>query len=151
MRAEWDKDMDIDEMMLQGICLKKLLEKKMAPLMQEYGLRPVELDILFFLDMQKGVDTARELIRIRHLSKAHISKSVDNLRKRGFITLMEDGEDHRLMHIRCTERAKEAAARVRSVYQECQNIVMKDITAEEYRQMEIVLGKISRNVERELG
>ena len=31
--------------------------------MQEYGLRPVELDILFFLDMQKDVDTARELIR----------------------------------------------------------------------------------------
>ena len=45
-------DMEIDEMMLQGICLRKLLEKKMTPLMQEYGLRPVELDILFFLDMQ---------------------------------------------------------------------------------------------------
>ena len=73
--------MEIDEMMLQGICLRKLLERKLTPLMQEYGLLPVELDILFFLDMQKGVDTARGLIRTRHMSKAHISKSVDNLRK----------------------------------------------------------------------
>ena len=78
--------MEIDEMMLQGICLRKLLEKKMTPLMQEYGLRPVELDILFFLDMQKDVDTARELIRIRHLSKAHISKSVESQEKRIYHT-----------------------------------------------------------------
>lgn len=143
--------MEIDEMMLQGICLRKLLEKRMTPLMQEYGLRPVELDILFFLDMQKDVDTARELIRTRHLSKAHISKSVDNLRKSGFITLTEDGEDHRLMHIRCTDRAKEAAARVRSVYQQCQEIVMRGITEEEHSRLEAVPHKISRNVERELG
>ena len=143
--------MEIDEMMLQGICLRKLLERKLTPLMQEYGLRPVELDILFFLDMQKGVDTARGLIRTRHMSKAHISKSVDNLRKGGFITLTEDSEDHRLMHIRCTGRAKEAAARVRSVYQECQKIVMRGITDEEHSRLEAVLIKISRNVERELG
>ena len=56
-----------------------------------------------------------------------------------------------MMHIRCTGRAKEAAARVRSVYQECQKIVMRGITDEEHSQLEAVLIKISRNVEKELG
>ena len=75
--------------------------------MQEYGLRPVELDILFFLDMQKDVDTARELIRTGICPRLIFPKSVDNLRKSGFITLTEDGEDHRLMHIGApTERRK---------------------------------------------
>ena len=40
--------MDAYDLITSGLQLRKLLAKRVEPIMEEYGLRPVELDILEF-------------------------------------------------------------------------------------------------------
>ena len=61
---------------------------------------------LYLISHEKQKDTAKDLIEIQHLSKAHISKSVDNLKQHGYIELVADEADHRKIHIRMTGKAK---------------------------------------------
>ena len=75
------------EVLTLGAELKKLLEKKSEPLMQKYGLRKIELDILAYLASGHYGDTAKDIMGQKHISKAHVSKSIDNLKALGFIRL----------------------------------------------------------------
>ena len=91
-----------------GMKMRKLLDKKSEVFAQKYGVRNVELEILLFLYHSPCGDTAKDIVEEKNLSKAHISKSVDNLRAKGFVVLTEDENDRRKRHIELTEKAVEA-------------------------------------------
>ena len=61
-----------------GMKMRKLLDKKSEVFAQKYGVRNVELEILLFLYHSPCGDTAKDIVEEKNLSKAHISKSVDN-------------------------------------------------------------------------
>ena len=50
--------MDAYDLITSGLQLRKLLAKRVEPIMEEYGLRPVELDILEFIT-KENIDTAK--------------------------------------------------------------------------------------------
>lgn len=87
----------------------------------------------------------------KHLSKAHISKSIDNLRTKGFIHINEDENDHRVLHISLTDKSKEVVGKVIKVYEECKDIMQKNISAEELETVRQVITKINQNINEELG
>ena len=76
-----------------GMKMRKLLDKKSEVFAQKYGVRNVQLEILLFLSQSPSGDTAKDIVEEKNLSKAHISKSVDNLRAKGFVVLTEDEND----------------------------------------------------------
>lgn len=143
--------METNDVVMSGIQLKKLITKKAEPIMQECDLRPVELDILVFLHREKNVDTAKEIIQRKHLSKAHISKSIDNLHSKGFIRLSEDENDHRILHIALTQMSEEIVGKIINVYAECRDIMQKGISPEELEIVKKVIAKINQNINQELG
>jgi len=143
--------METNEVVMSGLQLKKLIAKKVEPIIQEYDLRPVELDILVFLQKEKNVDTAKGIIEHKHLSKAHISKSVENLRNGGFIQVTEDENDHRILHIQLTEKSKEVISKVNEIYSECKEVMQRGISKEELEIVKRVMMKMSSNINRELG
>lgn len=143
--------METNEVVMSGVQLKKLITKKVDPIIQECGLRPVELDILVFLHREKNVDTAKGIIQKKHLSKAHISKSVDNLHSKGYIQLNEDENDHRILHISLTARSEEIVGKVINVYTECRDIMQRGISAEELEIVKNVIRKMNQNINQELG
>ena len=143
--------METNDIVMSGLQLKKLIEKKVGPIIEEYDLRPVELDILVFLYREKTIDTAKEIIKKKHLSKAHISKSIDNLRCKGFIQVNEDENDHRVLHISLTEKSKEVSGKVISVYAECRDIMEKNISVDDLEVVKKVISKINQNINQELG
>ena len=103
--------------------LRKLITKYVEPIMKEYGLRPVELDILEFIT-RENLTTAKEIMLRRHISKSHISKSLEHLLEKGLIRMTEDKKDHRIMRIELTAESYEVINRVNSVYEECRNILL---------------------------
>ena len=143
--------MNTNDFVMSGIQLKKMIEKKVGPVIREYGLRPVELDILVLLHQEKNIDTAKAIVQRKHLSKAHISKSIDNLSERGFIQINEDETDRRILHIRLTEKSQEVIERMLSIYNECKDIMQRGISAEELEVVKNVLLKMTENVNHELG
>lgn len=142
--------METNEIVMSGRQLKKLLEKKSEFIMSEYGLRPVELDLLVFLDRETNIDTAKEIVERKHLSKAHISKAIENLRDRGFIQIVEDEADHRIMHLRLTEKSDEVVVKMKQILKECKEIMQSGISLEELEIVKKVFAKINQNINREL-
>ncbi len=142
--------METNEVVMSGIQLKKLIAKKVEPIIQECDLRPVELDILVFLHREKSIDTAKGIIQKKHLSKAHISKSIDNLRSKGFIQVNEDENDHRILHISLTEKSIEVVEKVIEIYTECKDIMQRGISPEELEIVKNVISKMNQNINREL-
>ncbi len=143
--------METNDVVMSGIQLKKLLARKSEHIMQEYDLRPVELDILVFLRKEKEVDTAKGIIERKHLSKAHISKSIENLRNGGFIQIVEDESDHRILHIRLTEKSNEVINKMNQIYSDCKEIMQRGIDFEELAVVKRVIAKMNENINRELG
>ena len=127
-----------------GMKMRKLLEKKSEVLVQKYGVRNVELEILLFLYHSSCGDTAK------NLSKAHISQSVDNLRAKGFVVLIEDDNDRRKRHIELTQKAEEAAKEMLEVHNDCKRIIMRYVTEEEKAVMDRVMQKMLRSLDEEL-
>lgn len=133
-----------------GMKMRKLLEKKSEVLEKKYGMRSVELEILLFLYHSPCGDTAKDIVEEKNLSKAHISKSVDNLRAKGFVVLTEDVNDRRKRHIELTKKAKEAAKEMLEVHNDCKRIIMRYVTEEEKNVMDHVLQKMLCSLDEEL-
>lgn len=142
--------METESIIMSGLQLKKLITKKLEPLIAEYDLRTVELDILVFLSREKERNTAKEIMHKKHLSKAHISKSIDNMRVRGFIKICEDKEDHRILHIILTQKSEEVVKKAEKIYENCRQIIQKNITPEELRVVNSVIEKMNYNINKEL-
>ena len=143
--------METNDFILSGMQLKKLIEKKVQPVIDEYDLRPVELDILVLLHREKNIDTAKAIVQRKHLSKAHISKSIDNLSEKGFIQVCEDEDDHRILHIQLTGKSQEVVKRMIAIYEECKEIMQTGISQEELEVVKNVVLKMNENINRELG
>ena len=133
-----------------GMNMRKLLEKKSEVLVQKYGVRNVELEILLFLYHSSCGDTAKDIVEQKNLSKAHISKSVDNLRAKGFVVLIEYDNDRRKRHIELTQKAEEAAKEMLEVHNDCKRIIMRYVTEEEKAVMDRVMQKMLRSLDEEL-
>lgn len=135
------------EILTLGQLLKKLLEKRSLPIMEQYGLRKVELDILsFFAIQERQGDTAKDIMLTKHISKAHISKSIDNLKKRGYIVLEEDVLDHRKIHISLTTEGTKVLEQFMKVRNTCKEILFQNITQTEKEVLVQVLEKMQKNV-----
>lgn len=127
--------------------MKKVMERACTDLMEAYGLRKVELDILYFLAHAGVQNTARDILNSQHISKAHISKSVDNLRQRGFLVLAEDEADHRCLHLRVTDKGMPVVREFEQVRIRLVERLLSGVTEEERACMRNVLKKVMRNLE----
>jgi len=135
------------ESLLTGQLFKKMAEQQFHPLMETYDLRKVELDILCFLADTDSQVTARDIMNRRYISKAHISKSIKNLKKRGLIHVREDVDDRRLLHISITADAMPIIAAYRESWKQISQILFDGITAEEKEMILNVLHRIVHNLD----
>ena len=133
-----------------GMKMRKRLEKKSEVLVQKYGVRNVELEILLFLYHSSCGDTAKDIVEQKNLSKAHISKSVDNLRAKGLVDTRDEINRLRKRHIEVTQKAEEAAKEMLEVHNDCKRIIMRYVTEEEKAVMDRVMQKMLRSLDEEL-
>ncbi len=136
------------ELLLNGRPFKKLSQQLYADLMATTDLRKVELDILYFIAHAGIHDTARDIMYCRQLSKAHISKCVENLKDRGYIYLLEDDEDRRRYHIRITDDAYPILKQLEAIKKTVLGVLFNDVTEEERRTLAQVARKMAQNLNR---
>jgi len=86
----------------------------------------------------------------RHISKSHISKSLDHLLEKGFINMTEDENDHRIMRITLTQDSYKVISRVNDVYEQCKDVLLRGISDEEMHIFRKVIHKMNNNVDEEL-
>lgn len=88
--------------------LVKQFKKYVCKDLKGYGLTPAEIDIITFLINQPPeINTAKDIVIRRGLSKALVSKSVNSLVEKGLLSLTPDEKDRRLVHLKLTSNADE--------------------------------------------
>lgn len=85
----------------------KIMDMRCYNAVKNYELTKNEAIILMFLSNNKNYDTAREIIKIRGLSKAHVCTSIDSLCKKGYLATHVDQNDRRIQHLTIQSSAEE--------------------------------------------
>ena len=126
--------------------LKKVYEKRFESLIEELQLSQNEIDVLLFLRNNAPLNTARDIARYRAMSKSMISKSVDSLYRKGYLSYETDEIDKRCIHLKIELVASPIVEKLYEAQKEFFTHLTCDITEEEYNTMETALNKMYQNI-----
>lgn len=129
---------------------KKVYEKMFYSVIEELQLTQNEIDVLLFLINNKLLDTSKDIVEYRAISKSMVSKSVDSLFKKGYISYEADKTDKRCIHLKINPIAIPIARRLQEVQRRFFDILCRGISVEEYGLIEGVLSKMHQNITKEL-
>ncbi len=77
------------------------------PVCRKWNLTRNELDVLLFLANNPDFDRAVDIVNNRGMSKSHVSLSITNLERRGFLERLDDPDDRRTVHLRLLPLSEE--------------------------------------------
>lgn len=126
--------------------LKKVYEKVFYQLTEELQLTQNEIDVLLYLYHNAPFNTASDIARYRAMSKSMISKSVDSLYRRGYLSYETDEIDKRCTHLKIKPLANPIVEKLLEAQKEFFAILTCNISGKEYEAMETVLNKMYQNI-----
>ena len=128
--------------------LKRLYERTLARAAAESGLSPPEADVLSFLREYPEFDTARDVALYREVSRAYVSKAVEQLARRGYIEIKQDKTDRRVQRLAIAPAARETAERLHEAQFGFYGSVTRGIPLNEINGMLGTMAKCALNVQR---
>ena len=100
---------------------------------------------LLHLDLTVHPDLRRDIVEIRMITKSYISKSVENLIKKGFLVRTLDKHDRRIIHLHLTDKSNPIIADARIKQKEYVKILFTGMTVDEIETFESLLTRIIDN------
>lgn len=126
--------------------LQKAYSTRMNQLAADNGMTKVEIDVLLFVYNNPQYNTAKEIVEFRHIAKSYVSKAVDLLVKRGYLSIQEDESDRRISRLLIKDEAKEVVERARKAQESAMRILFRGITEEELDAFENIMRKMAENL-----
>lgn len=130
--------------------LKKMYEKAFYLCEEELKLSQGEIDVLLFLHNNEPLDTAKDIVKYRYISKSMVSKSIDSLLKKGYLSCSTDSTDKRSIHLIIQPVAMPIVKKLLVVQERFLTILINDITENEYQVIKRVFDKINNKISKEL-
>lgn len=127
--------------------IKDSCDDEIESIAKNLKLTKPEVDILIFLINNKE-NRGCDICDFRGFSKSYVSKAVNKLLKRGYITIKQDEKDKRYQHIIINAKAKKTIKIINNNQKEIINRMFKGISEEELNNFKLVINKISQNLER---
>lgn len=127
--------------------IKDSCDDEIDSIAKNLKLTKPEVDILIFLVNNKE-NRGCDICDFRGFSKSYVSKAVNKLLKRGYITIKQDEKDKRYQHIIINAKAKKTIKIINNNQKEIINRMFKGISEEELNNFKLVINKISQNLER---
>ncbi|MGN8632211.1 MarR family winged helix-turn-helix transcriptional regulator [Blautia sp. HCP3S3_G3] len=134
--------------LLHGSQFKQLMEDRISQIREQYGLRKVDVEILYYLSGCGERNTSKDIKNDTKITKGHISQSVDRLQKMELLTFIPDENDRRCVHLCLTQKAEQVSRDITGVWNEMSRIVFEGVTEEEVKVLASVAAKIARNIDR---
>lgn len=133
---------------LNGISMaKRLYDTALEPVCQRFNKTRMEVDILLFLANNPGLDTAAEIVKIRRLTKSHVSVSIDALVNCGCIEKRYKDGNSKSAHLVLLPEAKAIIDEGRAAQQNFINILNEGLTEDEIKTMAKVFNIMGKNME----
>ena len=138
------------ETVLRGGQFKKMMTNQLAGIREKYGLKRVEIEILYFLSRCGEQNTSKDICQYLNMNKGHISQAVESLYEQGYLRATPDTEDRRYIHYTVTEKAKAFSKETSRIWEGMIQKIFEGISEEELAAFKKVAGKIEENMNRML-
>ena len=128
---------------------QNLYERTVMPVCREIGLTYMEFTVLMFLANNPQYDTAAQIVKVRHLTKSHVSISVKGLQERGLVQGVHFPGNQKTLHLRLTEAAMPVVEAGVAAQKEFGAILARGFTQEEIENLQKLTEKLHENIKRE--
>lgn len=126
--------------------LHRVIEHKVAPL----SLTAMQWRPLLLID-HKEIDTPAELARYMHVDTGAMTRTLDRLEAKGFLTRQRSQDDRRVVKVLLTQAGKDVVGQILPVIAETLNIHLAGFSREEIQMLFGLLHRLILNGERYLG
>ena len=142
------KELNIEKNLLYYVRLvKRLYEKLLTEVAAECDLALAEADGLLFLKEYPDYNSARDVALLREVSPAYVSKAVETLVQRGYVTTSQDKKDRRIQHLYITELAQPTADMLHEAQMKFFEMIVDGLTADEFAELVQIVGKCIINIQ----
>lgn len=138
------------ELLIMGQQFKKLYEKCYGHIMQTYGLKKIDIDVLYFLSHSGKQDTAKDIANLIYVSKAHVSKAIENLHQKALIDLIADPSDRRYVHISISGSGQQIVDEIKQIRAKTKKILFDGISPEDRELLLRLSYQIADNIDHAL-
>ena len=125
--------------------VRKIYINELCRSFNDESLSPSEINILIFLANNPSMNTNKELGICLGVSKGLISRGIDSLLKKHYITILSDTNDRRVRRLLLTEEATPLLKKVENLRAEIEAKILHDISQNELTQMQNTLNKIGEH------
>lgn len=125
--------------------IKDEYDKKIEEAALEIALTKPEADLLLFLSNNPSYNTARDAVVYRGFSKAYVSKALNSLYKKNYISLKQDVVDKRYQHIFINENIINKVKILQNTQEKVFKEHTKNITEEEKKLFIEIINKMFKN------
>ena len=112
---------------------------------QNYDLTQMEFDILMFLSNNPQFDTAAEIVRIRKLTKSHVSVAVNSLIQRNLLKPFHTDNNHKTVHLRLLPAARDIIQSGQQAQEQFRNRLFQGFSEEELQLFRDMTDRILHN------
>lgn len=135
------------DMILRGRKMKKLIERKFVGIRKKYDLRQIEIEVLLYLNKYPNANSS-DIYRQLLINKGHVSQSMDNLCKKGFVTSVQDVNDRRYVTFIITPLGNTVIEESIELRKSMMQQLFVGISAEEIEMMRTISAKLCDNIDR---
>ena len=125
---------------------KKFYDLSFKEKAKEYNLQMIDIHILLFVKNNPTLNTARDVVYSRSLSKSNVSNALEKLRKRNLVRLEEDSGNRRIQRIFLEPEGEAVALELKKVQALCFKRMLKGFSEEERKILNQSIGRIDENV-----
>ncbi|MGN0515056.1 MAG: MarR family winged helix-turn-helix transcriptional regulator [Lachnospiraceae bacterium] len=133
---------------LRGGKFKKLLERTMADAKNKTNLNRLELEVIYLLSHYDEMTTLTDICRYTQMNKGHMSTTLDNLVKKGYVVCKRDDKDRRYVKYELTDASEQICKEMEAVWSEMISKVVEGIDENSLVIFNSVSEQISRNIDR---
>ncbi len=125
---------------------KKLYEKYCFEIDKKYDLTISEGEVLSHICHRGGESTARNIVEHNWISKSQVSKSVEKLTNRGYLTAEVDENDRRFMRLHLTEAAEQPLKEIENATQKFLDKLFGGLDDGDLLELNRLLEKTTKNI-----
>lgn len=133
---------------LRGGKFKRLLERAMAGAKNKTNLNRLELEVIYLLSHYDEMTTLTDICRYTQMNKGHISTTLDNLVKKGYVVCRRDDKDRRYVKYDLTDASQQICQEMEALWAEVISKVVEGIDEDSLTVFNRVSEQISRNIDR---
>lgn len=128
---------------------QSLYEKMVMPVCQQFGLTYMEFTVLMFLVNNPQYDTAAQIVKVRRLTKSHVSMSLRTLQEKELVEGIFYPGNRKTVHLKVTEKAGDIAGFGKTAQKKFGDSLVKNFTDEEKTQLQYLMNKLNDNLKLE--